>query len=416
MLLLAWNCRGIGRDSKVRALKELIRALNLDLVFLSETKIQSPRINRIKTCLNFFDYFYVEANGRAGGLALFWRMGVDLEIVYSDSNVIASLIYSDPDRSPWMLFCVYGPPRRAKRKKIWAKVEELAKSFSGPWAVMGDFNSIKGSKEKKGGRHVGESSVNSLRDFINNTGAIDLDFIGPSFTWSNRCEGLANIRQRLDQCLGDQEWQTLFPKESIRHLVNACSDHNPILLDTHMENTNLDKHFRFEAMWTRDESSKEVVKSAWQTRVDGPQSLKLAKKLDATRRDLKRWNKSCFGSSRERIKELEQKIAQIQSLGATKENLELEASLSLELDEWLQALTLDHHLGPHFKIPAGTMHDILYISLRSHLSHSHRPDPLSYLAEAVSLVSKASPTIALSHMFNALGIVAAALVESSGLQ
>ena len=115
----------------------------------------------------------------------------------------------------------------------------MTKSFSGPWAIMGDFNSIKGSKEKKGGRHVGESSVNSLRDFINNTGVIDLDFIGPSFTWSNRREGLANIRQRLDQCLCDQEWQTLFPKASIRHLVNANSNHNPILLDTHMENTNL---------------------------------------------------------------------------------------------------------------------------------------------------------------------------------
>ena len=88
-------------------------------------------------------------------------------------------------------------------------------------------------------------------------------------------------------------------------------------------------------MWTKDESSKEVKESAWQTRVDGPQSLKLAKKLEATRRDLKRWNKSCLGSSREKIKELEQKIAQIQSLEATKENLELEVSLSLELDEWL---------------------------------------------------------------------------------
>ena len=95
---------------------------------------------------------------------------------------------------------------REPKEKIWAKVEDLTKSFSGPWAIMGDFNSIKGSKEKKGGRHVGESSVNSLRDFINNTGVIDLDFIGPSFTWSNRREGLANIRQRLDQCLCDQEW------------------------------------------------------------------------------------------------------------------------------------------------------------------------------------------------------------------
>ena len=125
---------------------------------------------------------------------MFWRMGVDLEIVYSDRNIIASLIYSDPEKSPRMLFCVYGPPRRAKRKKIWAKVEDLTKSFLGPWAVMGDFNSIKGSKEKKGRWHVGESPVNNIRDFINNTGAIDLDFIGPSFTWSNRREGFANIR------------------------------------------------------------------------------------------------------------------------------------------------------------------------------------------------------------------------------
>ena len=102
-----------------------------------------------------------------------------------------------------------------------------------------------------------------------------------------------------------------------------------------MENTSIEKPFWFEAMWTRDVSSKEVVESAWHTRVDGPQSLKLAKKLEASRRDLKRWNKSCFGSSREKIKELEQKIAQIQSFKATKENLELEASLNLELDEWL---------------------------------------------------------------------------------
>ena len=48
--------------------------------------------------------------GKAGGLALFWRMGVDLEVVFFDGNVIAALIYSDPVRSPWLLFCIYGPP------------------------------------------------------------------------------------------------------------------------------------------------------------------------------------------------------------------------------------------------------------------------------------------------------------------
>ena len=51
---------------------------------------------------------------------------------------------------------------------------------------------------------------------------------------------------------------------------------------------------------------------------------------------MKRWNKNCFGISRERIKELEAKIARLQVSNPTRENLELEASLNLELDDWLE--------------------------------------------------------------------------------
>lgn len=51
---------------------------------------------------------------------------------------------------------------------------------------------------------MSESFVNCLRDFTSNTGLIDLDFIGPSFTWFNRRDGLANIKEQLDQYLCDQ--------------------------------------------------------------------------------------------------------------------------------------------------------------------------------------------------------------------
>ena len=65
--------------------------------------------------------------------------------------------------------------------------------------MIGDFNCIKRAREKCGGRIVAESLANCLRDFMMNLGAIDLGFIGPSFTWSNRREGLTNIRERLDR-------------------------------------------------------------------------------------------------------------------------------------------------------------------------------------------------------------------------
>nr|POF11779.1 hypothetical protein CFP56_74437 [Quercus suber] len=118
MRTLAWNCRGAGRAPTVRSLRSLILNSNPDLVFLSEMKITALRVEKIRVKLNFVDSFCVDANGRSGGLAILWRQGMELEVVYSSRYVIASLIYSDPPRSPWLFFFVYGPSYRVKRKQF----------------------------------------------------------------------------------------------------------------------------------------------------------------------------------------------------------------------------------------------------------------------------------------------------------
>ena len=146
---------------------------------------------------------------------------------------------------------------------------------------------------------------------------------------------MANIKERLDQCLCDQEWQSLFPKAGVRHLCSSNSDHNPIMLDTFLDANILTRSFRFEAMWTKEEESRLVVENAWHCRVDGSQGFKLVKKLTVTSHELKHWNKSTFGNSKEKIRGLKAKIAEVQQFPPTRENLELEASLNLELDEWL---------------------------------------------------------------------------------
>ena len=110
MRALAWNCQGACRAPTIRAIKELIHESNPDLVFLSKTKLKSTRVDKIKTKLKFFESYCVVALGKAGCLALFWRMGVDLEVVFFDGNVIVALIYSNPVRSPGLLFRIYGLP------------------------------------------------------------------------------------------------------------------------------------------------------------------------------------------------------------------------------------------------------------------------------------------------------------------
>ena len=61
----------------------------------------------------------------------------------------------------------------------------------------------------------------------------------------------------------------------------------------------------------------------------------VANKLERIKKDLKKWNREVFGIVKERIKSLQANIAEIQQKPPTKENLELEATLSLELDDWL---------------------------------------------------------------------------------
>ena len=190
--------------------------------------------------------------------------------------------------------------------------------------------------EKKDGSSRGIVTSRSFQNFVSNTGALDLGFIGPKFTWSNQRVGWANVKERLDRELCNDDWQRLFPKAGIRHLMAPNSDHNPILLDTHLDLYKGIKPFRFEAMWARDKSSVEIVDQAWALQVEGSHGFCLSKRFQKVQKDLVQWNKYFFGATRTRIKELEEKITKIQNLDPTQENLALEAFLSAELNEWLE--------------------------------------------------------------------------------
>ena len=160
-----------------------------------------------------------------------------------------------------------------------------------------------------------------------------MGFKGPPFTWTNRREGQANIKERLDQCLCNQEWQLLFPKVGVTHLCATNLDHSPILLDTNFEDEKITRPFRFEAMWTKDETSREVVDKAWQLQVGGLQGFKLARKQTNTKNELKKNGTRSIMVMSEKESMLEKKIEEVQGVKPTKENLELETALSLELDD-----------------------------------------------------------------------------------
>jgi exonuclease III len=71
MKIFSWNYRGVGRAPTVRTIKALACYEGLDILFLAETKVDTPRIDSINRRLGFANFFNVDCSSRAGGLALF---------------------------------------------------------------------------------------------------------------------------------------------------------------------------------------------------------------------------------------------------------------------------------------------------------------------------------------------------------
>jgi hypothetical protein len=63
------------------------------------------------------------------------------------------------------------------------------------------------------------------------------------------------MRQRLDRVVATNDWNTMHPGATVKHLGYIRSDHRPILLDTEYQNEAGQQHSgprRFEAKWLRE--------------------------------------------------------------------------------------------------------------------------------------------------------------------
>lgn len=75
---LVWNCRGVGSSFTLSQLKDVIRLHSAYLIFLSETKNKKEKLERMKECLKYDNLVTVELVGTFGGLAMIWKMDINI--------------------------------------------------------------------------------------------------------------------------------------------------------------------------------------------------------------------------------------------------------------------------------------------------------------------------------------------------
>lgn len=93
----------------------------------------------------------VSSKGRSGGLALLWKVDMNVSIKFLNCWHIDVLIDSGGDIGVWRLTGFYGNPKTYKRKESWEMLIRLGQVCDKPWVCIGDFNEMLSINEKEGG-------------------------------------------------------------------------------------------------------------------------------------------------------------------------------------------------------------------------------------------------------------------------
>ena len=226
MIIISWNCRGLGNQRAVNALTYLVEEKAPKVLFLMETKQTVDEMRRFQNDLHFDSMLAVSCLGRRGGLAMLWKAEVDLHIQTYTQNHIDALILNNAT-SPWRITGFYGKLEEHLRHESWNLLKHLSTRSSSPWVCIGDYNEILSSEEKEGRLPRSEHLMQNFRSTLLHCGLIDMGFTGNMFTWENGREGEAFVN-------------------------SSYSDHVPILLNTQVErhtrrNRKIPK--RFEEKW-----------------------------------------------------------------------------------------------------------------------------------------------------------------------
>ncbi|CAN0926286.1 hypothetical protein LINGRAHAP2_LOCUS35258 [Linum grandiflorum] len=141
MIVMGWNCRGLGNSRAVCVLGELINTHRPDVVFLSETLVCNQKMEEVRVRVGFEGCFSVAARGRSGGICMLWRAKNNLNLVGFTDNFIDTIV-QDGDGGSFRLTGFYGYPERERRSASWDLLRGLGTNVNTQWCVLGDFNDI----------------------------------------------------------------------------------------------------------------------------------------------------------------------------------------------------------------------------------------------------------------------------------
>ncbi|XP_057871389.2 uncharacterized protein LOC131077832 [Cryptomeria japonica] len=330
-------------ESGQKAVRRLIESQAPDVVFIQETKLTVDGLNNCALRIWPQGYWQgVGALGSSGGVACFWNPRKVSPLWWVSSRSSISMVASIFQTGERCLFSnIYAPTDLPGKTHLWDHIN-FVRSLEPflPWILAGDFNVVISMDEKRGGLARLDPSSLLLRDNIGLLNLVDVKPINGVFTWNNRRCGDEAISERLDRFLVSYYWMSRRWTTSSDILDWRGSDHWPIKLCVLSYGITKNPSFKFQLMWLRDHSLRDLVLDWWYEGLPahGRAMYTFSKWLQYVKYRLKRWNKQCFGNLHAQKLAAQSKLdsitRQIRDHGLSSDLLNAESLALKGLEEW----------------------------------------------------------------------------------
>ncbi|OMO88682.1 reverse transcriptase [Corchorus capsularis] len=180
MIGLVWNYQGIGPALTMNVLKQLVSKIGPTIIFLSETKNKSEKLEVLRRKLGYNNAKYVEPVGKSG---------VDFD----------------------------------ERRRLYERITDIVHIGELPIVCCGDFNDILCQEEKSGGNLKAKRKIDCFKDFVHGCNFIDMGFKGQQYAWFYRI-GSDHSPILLDTCYSEEKAMRSFKFEAMWLESPDCED------------------------------------------------------------------------------------------------------------------------------------------------------------------------------------------------
>ncbi|XP_074288635.1 uncharacterized protein LOC141613789 [Silene latifolia] len=194
---------------------------------------------------------------------------------------------------------------------LWRKLELINLNCPGPWALVGDFNTVLCPDERVGGT----TKQADMDDFIGCMGIFsmtDIPSTGALYTWNNKQDPTTRIYSRLDRFLVNQAWLDIFPDMVAHFYPEGLFDHCHYIISNVKIGNFKNASFKYFNMWGQAPGFIDRVKGEWCKQYDGYKMFSVVKRLKGLKHGLKNLNSECYSDIENKTTIATKNLAQLQ--------------------------------------------------------------------------------------------------------